>query len=373
MTAAVLTAAADAAAARRDLPEAARLLTEAAATAPGDADVRKKLAACHRALGHSADALAAINGALALAPRDPLALLMKAALLEAGGQGAEEPYRAALAFLPPADALPPPLRAQAAHAERYCAAAADRRRRALMDALAKGCAASSLTADEQSRAEGFADALAAGATTTVLPGLSRPDWFDPARFGALVAVARQHRRFEGEYRALMADVRAASPYVDHPEGVPLDQWEPLNRSAQWRAAHLWRGGVLVDDPARRCPETMAAWAMVDTPDLAGRSPNLMFSILAPGARIPRHVGVTNARLVVHVPLIVPRGCSITVGNTRREWVLGEPLVFDDTIEHEAENGSAETRVVLIGDAWHPDLTPGERDVLRLLMKEVSVA
>lgn len=119
--------------------------------------------------------------------------------------------------------------------------------------------------------------------------------------------------------------------------------------------------------ARRCPETVAAFATLPVPDMPGRAPNLMFSILAPRTRIPRHVGVLNARLVVHIPLLIPPDCAMIVGEETRAWVPGEALVFDNTLEHEARNDSDEVRVVLICDAWHPDLSPNERIVLRALL------
>ena len=72
-------------------------------------------------------------------------------------------------------------------------------------------------------------------------------------------------------------------------------------------------------------------------------------MLAPHTRIPAPTGVTNARLIVHAPLIVPQGCGFRVGNETRAWEPGKPFVFDDTIEHEAWNDSDQTRVVLIFD------------------------
>ena len=67
----------------------------------------------------------------------------------------------------------------------------------------------------------------------------------------------------------------------------------------------------------------------------------LFSILAAGTHIPPHHGMLNTRLIVHIPLIVPAGCRLRVGNEVREVRAGEPLIFDDTIEHEAWNDSAE--------------------------------
>ena len=90
----------------------------------------------------------------------------------------------------------------------------------------------------------------------------------------------------------------------------------------------------------------------------------MFSLLAPGIRIPPHTGVNNARLVCHLPLIVPPGCWFRVGAETREWQRGSAFLFDDTIEHEAMNPSDQLRVVFIFDVWHPGLTPSERAAVR---------
>jgi aspartyl/asparaginyl beta-hydroxylase (cupin superfamily) len=75
------------------------------------------------------------------------------------------------------------------------------------------------------------------------------------------------------------------------------------------------------------------------------------------------VGVNNARLVCHLPLIVPDGCWFRVGAETRFWRSGEAFLFDDTIEHEAMNPSDELRVVLIFDVWRPELEPIERQAI----------
>jgi aspartyl/asparaginyl beta-hydroxylase (cupin superfamily) len=92
----------------------------------------------------------------------------------------------------------------------------------------------------------------------------------------------------------------------------------------------------------------------------------MFSALAPHTQIPPHHGETNARLVVHLPLIVPEGCRYRVGFEHRQWRVGEILAFDDSIEHEARNDSDELRVVLIFDVWNPLLSPAEREMVQAL-------
>lgn len=42
-----------------------------------------------------------------------------------------------------------------------------------------------------------------------------------------------------------------------------------------------------------------------SPQIPERSPNVLFSRLAPRTRIPPHNGFLNTRLVCHLPLIVP--------------------------------------------------------------------
>src|SRR3546814_10408720 len=84
---------------------------------------------------------------------------------------------------------------------------------------------------------------------------------------------------------------------------------------------------------------MAAIAAIPQPRISERTPNAMFSLLAPGKHIPPHTGVANTRLVCHLPLIVPDGCWFRVGAETREWKRGAAWVFDDKIEHEAANDS----------------------------------
>ena len=91
---------------------------------------------------------------------------------------------------------------------------------------------------------------------------------------------------------------------------------------------------------------------------------------------------------------VPDNCSITVAGEERQWVEGEPMLFDDSYEHHVSHpimthcpmnvatapstltaigvwlaasvahwqvshkGEGE-RVVLLFDTWHPDLSAGE--------------
>jgi len=62
-----------------------------------------------------------------------------------------------------------------------------------------------------------------------------------------------------------------------------------------------------------------------------------------------------------------RKAAVPGGNEKREWRIGEALVFDDSIEHEAWNGSGEPRYLLIFDIWNPLLSAAERELVGALL------
>lgn len=137
---------------------------------------------------------------------------------------------------------------------------------------------------------------------------------------------------------------------------------------QWDWHSYMQGGVRSADFASHCPVTTR---VVD--DLGERlfrdNPFAFcfFSTLSGNSRIKPHHGPMNLRLRVHLPLLVPEPsststiqCGLRVGTQRREWVPGKAVVLDDAYEHEVWNDTAEPRVLLLVDVWHPDVSPEER-------------
>jgi len=198
------------------------------------------------------------------------------------------------------------------------------------------------------------------------PNLAPVEFFDRGEFPWLDTIEAATDEIRDEFLAVLAAEEGFTPYIDYPADVPHNQWAELNKSPRWSAFHLYKMGKLVEENAARCPRTMKSLEGAPQPDQPGRTPSAMFSLLKPRTRIPPHNGVTNARLVTHLPLIVPEGCGFRVGNETREWVPGKAWVFDDTIEHEAWNDSDQLRVVLIFDIWHPQLSPAEREMITAL-------
>jgi len=145
----------------------------------------------------------------------------------------------------------------------------------------------------------------------------------------------------------------------------------MTDNMDWSAFFLWKNGKAVAENAVRCPKTMRALENIPQCMIPGRTPSILFSQLRPGAHIPPHNGYINARLICHLPLIVPDQCRFRVGNDTRAWKKGEAFVFDDTIEHEAWNNSGETRVILLFEIWRPELDEEERGFVSNLIQAID--
>ena len=164
---------------------------------------------------------------------------------------------------------------------------------------------------------------------------------------------------------------AFSPYMVTDPTRPQSEYHGLVDNPDWSTLYIFSKGRRVPEMEKLFPQTLAAVEQLDLPRIGVRAPSILFSRLAPGARIPPHHGVMNARLICHLPLIVPPGCGFRVGGEVREWREGELLVFDDTVEHEAWNDGASDRIILIFDVWRHEVTPEERRAITALFEVVD--
>ena len=368
---------ADEAAASGRFADAARHLEAIVAGGEAKAEIWTKLSAMRRVNGDLGGALEAIDRSLAIEPLDFAALLARAFLLErVEPLRAGEAFAQALAQQPPVDQLPPALATAAAHGRGRAANYQVEVEQRLLASIPAG-----MSGTERARIDRFLANVARRSkawhqepTHFVYPGLPEIEFHDLEDFSGVAALGDLVNVIRAEFEALLAAESAeVVPYIQYPDRVPLRQWKALNRNRDWSALHLIRNGQPVERNARHCPRTMAAVASFDQPVVPGASPNLMFSLLAPRTHIPPHHGVANTRLVAHLPLIVPPNCRFRCGGETREWKVGTPFIFDDTIEHEAWNDSDELRVVMIFDLWPPALTPVARDAVARIISNSGIS
>lgn len=355
---------------RGDTDIALQRLADARRSAPGDRLILMTQAAAFRQIDDAAGERDAIDALLAAEPYFVPGLLLKGEWMErfSSPAAAAAVYSNVLKISPAQKDWPADFRDRLLHALEYVS----RHTSALRDHLQQNLSAT-IDALPAALAGRWREALAIRAGQSqpyvsvsnqlYVPRLPAIPFYERADFAFLDALESKTDTIRAELEAAIAsDGDNFKPYIAYNKGDPVNQWDELNHSDRWSAYHLWLGGKPVEENLKRCPETAKVLETVSLAGIDGLCPNVFFSALQPRTHIPPHNGESNARLIAHLPLIVPDHCRIRVGAEVREWKVGEVIIFDDTIEHEAFNDSDELRVVLIFDIWNPLLSVEEREL-----------
>jgi aspartyl/asparaginyl beta-hydroxylase (cupin superfamily) len=361
---------------RGQYAEARRLFEEAIAAGGAPPGTSFLLAqACLQQGDHPA-AEGALDHTLAEQPRHLWSLVLKGDCRARAGdaRAAVTFYTAAIKAAPLAGDIPPMLTAELRRAEGFLKAADGGFARQLEGHLA---AAGVDPAAQSPRFQAALDILAGKKqiflqqpNSFYFPGLPQIQFYEREEFPWLAKIEAAVPAMRAELEAVMAGGDGFEPYVKRDPARP----QPANHlldDPSWSACYLLSSGEPTEHAAR-CPQTMAALAEAPMPHIAGRSPMALFSLLRPGTHIKPHNGLLNTRLICHVPLIVPPGCRLRVGNEVREWEEGKALIFDDSIEHEAWNEGSGTRVVLLFEIWRPEISEGERQALTAMFEAITL-
>ena len=130
----------------------------------------------------------------------------------------------------------------------------------------------------------------------------------------------------------------------------------------------WYGNFL---PSARelCPRTCAL--LEKTPGVKAA----MFTLLAPGSRLPLHRDPWAGSLRYHLGLITPNSddCRIIVDGQARGWRDGQDLMFDETFIHTAENRTDQPRIILFCDVERPLNNPLARGFNWLVGRTLAAA
>lgn len=332
-----------------------------------DASIFLALAIAYHRLNDATSALQAVNQALAREPQNLRALIFKADVLDQmeDRKGAAAYYLAAVRAVPNGAELPPDLRADLARAQSQCGRLAGTLEQALVSRLG---GTERLTANSSPRFRESLDILLGRKPVYLqdpryyyMPGMPQKSFYDRGDFPWIESLETHTAEIRTELLSVLAEPAAFRPYVQGAVNRPQHAQGGMVNNPDWSAFYLWKDGELITENAARCPRTIDVMKSIPMVHVVNRSPSVLFSLMRPGAHIPAHTGLVNTRLICHLPLIVPKGCTFRVGNEERDWVEGQTWVFDDTMEHEAWNRSQETRVVLLFEVWQPALTMNERD------------
>jgi aspartate beta-hydroxylase len=308
---------------------------------------------------------------------------VRAHLARAAGYAAAGDTRAAASFVAAAaraaegvQALRPSLQAELAGAEAYVRRAAAAYQARLERALAEAEAGPRLD-DALAILLGRKPVPPSQATHPQLPsvlyvpGLPERFFYEASEFPWAEALEAETPAVRAELESLLGAGAEFQPYVEAPKNRPDRELHRLAGDASWTAFYLWKDGAPVPENAARCPRTIAALERVPLSRIGSRTPSVLFSLLRPGAHIPAHHGMLNSRLICHLPLIVPPDCWLRVGGETRAWEEGKLMVFDDSVSHDARNGSDSLRVVLLFDIWRPELDAAERRGLSAIFDAID--
>jgi len=135
--------------------------------------------------------------------------------------------------------------------------------------------------------------------------------------------------------------------------------ENLRDVGDWKQFELFARGIKNVKNCKQCPVTCS---LIETFHEATqcRRGQIKFSVMHPGTHVWPHCGPTNCRLRAHLGLKVPLHTYIRVAEEIRSWKEGKFIIFDDSFEHEVWHNGTATRLVLIVDFWHPELTKEEK-------------
>ena len=181
---------------------------------------------------------------------------------------------------------------------------------------------------------------------TYYPGLDARPWHDPSRFDWIPAIEAEAPKIAVE----MSDLLAGNAFST------VQDYGQLATSGSWKEFRLYAEGVRSEDACAAAPVTMNAIGGIPGIESAGL---VACTAVTSGTHILPHCGPNNARLRCHLGLRIPPGCAIRVGRETRTWQENKVIIFDDSFEHEIWNSGAGTRLLLIFDVWHPDLSDAD--------------
>ena len=203
-----------------------------------------------------------------------------------------------------------------------------------------------------------------------VPGLPATPYFDRTLFPWIDELEAQTGTIRAELLEVL-DSAHGSERVFTSDELEQRNLRGDTGPVSWTGFYFYRYGEPRADNRARCPGTAAAIDRLPLSRVPGHGPEVLYSVFKPGTHLLPHRGVTNTRVVGHLPLVVPADCALNVGGEVHEWQEGRVVVFDDTYEHEAWNRSDRTRVVMIFDLWNPHLTEAECAAARDVVVDVS--
>lgn len=197
-----------------------------------------------------------------------------------------------------------------------------------------------------------------------VPGLTVHEFWDNASFDWTNRLASKYKAIRQEFLDVTADMARLQQEGNNIWAGALTE-DASSYGLGWKTLVLMDRGRWDPVNVNLFPVTAQAVHEAKVPAV-----EVFFASLQTDSKIKPHSDFTNFVLTSHLGLDIPYSgqnkCRLRIGDTTREWINGQIMVFDTSILHDAVNESDQTRYILMMRVWHPDLEPVERDALQFI-------
>lgn len=198
----------------------------------------------------------------------------------------------------------------------------------------------------------------------IMPGLRAHPWWDVSEFPWISQVEAYFQDIHEELLALHYK-GGFQPYrgPSWATGIEAPDFGTQSHdSGDWNVFYLYLHGMQYSDNIEKCPKTVEMIKNV----IPRHYEHAFFSAVNPKTHIMTHHGPTNKKLRLHFPITGLEGTRLRVADEVGTFEEGKAKVFDDSFDHEAWHDGETTRINLIVDFWHPDLSDDEVKFLKTL-------
>lgn len=199
----------------------------------------------------------------------------------------------------------------------------------------------------------------------IIPKLMAKPFYGKEDFPWIAEIEANYEKIKEEVIALRGE-KGFQPYrgpswisdIKAKDGVGRKSTD----SGEWNVYYLKLHNLKFTENCEKLPFLMS---ILDK-HLPRQYNHMFLSAMNPETHILKHYGPTNKKLRFHLPLFGIDGSRLRVHDQVKHLKAGEAYVFDDSFEHEAWHDGNDTRVILIADLWHPDLSNDEIKLLDML-------
>jgi len=201
----------------------------------------------------------------------------------------------------------------------------------------------------------------------LVPGITIKPWWEREEFPWVAELESHFEEIRDELMSLRNST-GFQPYRGPSWAGKIKSEDEIgsksNDNGDWNVFYLFLHNMKFEENWEKAPKTVEIIRKI----VPRQYCHAFFSALTPGAHVLDHNGPTNRKLRLHLPLVGVEGSKMRVGDETRYPKEGEWIIFDDSFNHEAWHEGDTTRIILILDLWHPDLSDPEVKFFSLLQK-----